>query len=104
MEKYAFKAKVKPGFETEYKKRHDEIWPELVAEISKAGISDYTIYLDEETGSIFGVQLRTDKNAADSLSNTEIMKKWWKYNKDIMVSNPDGTPVVIELKKVFHMD
>ena len=25
----AFRMKLKPGFEAEYKKRHDEIWPDL---------------------------------------------------------------------------
>jgi L-rhamnose mutarotase len=49
MQRHAFKMKLKPGVAAEYKKRHDEIWPELAAELRAAGVSDYSIFLDEET-------------------------------------------------------
>ena len=52
----AFKMKLKPGFEAEYKKRHDEIWPELQSLLSETGIQDYSIFLDEETLALFAVQ------------------------------------------------
>jgi len=100
----AFKMKLKPGFEAEYKKRHDEIWPDLSEEISKAGVSDYSIFLDEETLTLFAVQKLTDNNTADDLPNSPIVRKWWDYMSDIMEYNPDNTPVAIKLKEVFHMD
>ncbi len=100
----AFKMKLKPGFEAEYKKRHDEIWPDLSDEISKAGVSDYSIFLDEETLTLFAVQKLTDNNTADDLPNSPIVRKWWDYMSDIMEYNPDNTPVAIGLKEVFHMD
>ena len=49
MTRHAFKMKLKPGFEAEYKKRHDAIWPELSQLLTAAGVSDYSIFLDEET-------------------------------------------------------
>ena len=104
MQRCAFKMQLKPGFEEEYKKRHDEIWPELSAALTKAGISDYSIFLDEETLTLFGVQKVTDDNTADDLPQTEIVKKWWAWMKDIMDSNPDNSPVQTPLKEVFHMD
>jgi len=100
----AFKMKLKPGFEAEYKKRHDEIWPELSAEITKSGISDYSIFLDEETLTLFAVQKLTDENSADDLPNNPIIKKWWDYMADIMECNPDNSPVAIPLKEVFYME
>ena len=96
--------KLKPGFEAEYEKRHDEIWPELSAELSKAGISDYSIYLDEETLTLFAVQKLTDDNSAPELPSHPVVRKWWDYMSDIMEYNPDHTPVAIPLKEVFHMD
>ena len=53
MQRHAFKMKLKPGNLAEYKKRHDEIWPELQAALRAAGISDYAIFLDEETLTLF---------------------------------------------------
>ncbi len=99
----SFKMKLKPGFGEEYKKRHDEIWPELAKEISNAGISDYSIFLDEETLTLFAVQKLTEDNTANLLPQSSIVKKWWKFMADIMEVNPDNSPVVIPLKEVFHL-
>jgi L-rhamnose mutarotase len=57
MKRHAFKMKLKPGIAAEYKKRHDEIWPELRA----AGVSDYSIFFDEATNILFAVQKLADK-------------------------------------------
>lgn len=100
----AFKMKLKAGFETEYKKRHEEIWPELAREISDAGVCDYSIYLDEETLTLFAFQKLRDDHAADRLPETAIVKKWWAYMSDIMETNADNSPVERPLKEVFHMD
>jgi L-rhamnose mutarotase len=100
----ALKMQLKKGFEAEYQKRHDEIWPELSAELTKAGVSDYSIYLDPETLTLFAFQKLTDNNTADNLPHTAIVKKWWAYMADIMDTNPDNSPVSKPLKEVFHMD
>ncbi len=100
----AFKMKLKAGFEAEYKKRHDEIWPELSAELTSAGVSDYSIFLDEETLTLFAFQKLTDSNTSDLLPETAIVKKWWSYMADIMEVNPDNSPIAITLKEVFHQD
>jgi len=104
MKRVAFKMKLKPGFEAEYKKRHDEIWPELSAQLSKAGVSDYSIFFDEETNFLFAFQKLTDINTSDKLPQTEIVRKWWDYMSDIMEVYVDNSPVVAELKEVFHQD
>jgi L-rhamnose mutarotase len=104
MQKIAFLMKLKPGFEEEYKKRHDEIWPELSAALTEAGVSDYSIYLDRATGILFAVQKRTGNNTADDLPNLPIVKKWWAYMADIMDTNADNSPVSSSLECVFHMD
>lgn len=104
MEKLAFLMKLKPGFENEYKKRHDEIWPELSAALTEAGVSDYSIYLDRTTGILFAVQKRTENNTADELPNLPIVKKWWAYMADIMDTHADNSPVSTSLECVFHMD
>lgn len=100
----AFKMKLKPGFEQEYKKRHDEIWPELEALLSETGIQDYSIFLDEETLILFAVQKINEGFDMDLLPNHPIVKKWWAYMGDIMETNPDNSPVAIPLKEVFHLD
>lgn len=103
MKKEAFKMYLKPGCEQEYQKRHEEIWPELLKLLKNAGVSDYSIFWDKETNSLFAVQKTTDKDSQD-LGNNEIVKKWWAYMADIMLTHPDNSPVSSSLQQVFHMD
>lgn len=100
----AFKMKLKPGFEAEYKRRHDEIWPELSQVLTKAGVSDYSIYLDEQTNTLFAFQKLAPGHTAADLPNNPIVRKWWDYMADIMEYNDDHTPVAIPLKEMFHAD
>jgi len=101
--KIAFKMKLKPGFEAEYKTRHDLIWPELSALLKSNGVSDYSIFLDEETSTLFAVQQQNGSSSQD-LGSTEIVKKWWAYMADIMEVNPDNSPKSFPLEMVFHLD
>ena len=103
MQRLAFKMKLFKGKEEEYRKRHDEIWPELKSLLKTTGIEDYSIFLDEETNSLFGVLRIKDKMKLDDLPYHPVMKKWWAYMKDIMESNPDNSPVSVPLKEVFYL-
>jgi L-rhamnose mutarotase len=103
MERIAFKMKILPGCAEEYKKRHDEIWPRLVILLKETGISDYSIFLDEETNVLFGV-LKADKVAdLDKLPQNPIVQEWWTYMGDIMETDADSSPVSTPLKDVFYL-
>ncbi|MEO6609927.1 MAG: L-rhamnose mutarotase [Aestuariivirga sp.] len=103
MRRHAFKMFLNPGMRDEYKKRHDEIWPELAALLSETGIGNYSIHLDTDTNTLFGYLERTDGHKMEDLPKHPVMKKWWAHMKDIMAYNPDGTPVAIALDEVFYM-
>ena len=96
--------KLKPGCREEYKKRHDEIWPELKALLTESGISDYHIYLDEETDILFAFQKISEEGVSQDLGQNPIVKKWWAYMEDLMEVNPDKSPVVLPLDEVFYME
>jgi L-rhamnose mutarotase len=104
MQTVAFKMKLNPGLAAEYKKRHDEIWPELKKLLKDNGISDYSIFLDEETNILFAVQKQDGKGSSQDLGTTEIVKKWWAYMAEVMETNPDNSPVSVPLQQVFHME
>ena len=103
MQRIAFKMKLFDGREEEYKKRHDAIWSELKTLLKETGIEDYSIFLDQETNTLFGVLKVENALSLDELPKHPVMKKWWAYMKDIMESNPDGSPVSIPLKEVFYL-
>ena len=103
MRRIAFKMNLKPGFVHEYKKRHDAIWPELSVMLSEAGISEYSIFFDEETHTLFAVQRQSGDSSSQDLGLNPIVQKWWKYMADIMETNPDNSPVTIPLTEVFYL-
>lgn len=103
MKRVAFKMQLHKGYEAEYKKRHDELWPELKELLKDTGISEYSIFLDEPTNSLFGFLKVNDELSLDKLPSHPVMQRWWAYMKDIMESNPDNSPVSIPLKEVFYL-
>lgn len=104
MKTVAFKMKLNPGMMAEYKKRHDEIWPELKKLLKDNGISDYSIFLDEETNILFAVQKQDGSGSSQDLGTTEIVKKWWAFMADVMETNLDNSPVSAPLREVFHLE
>ncbi len=103
MEKYAFKMQLFAGAEAEYQRRHDALWPELAALLKEAGVEDYSIHLDAETGALFGVLWRRADHGMAALPEHPVMKAWWAHMADLMVTNPDASPVATPLKTVFHL-
>lgn len=104
MKRFGFKMKLYPGFKEEYRKRHSEIWPELVAMLKNEGIGNYSIFFDEETNILFAYQEQSGESSSQDLGTDEVVKKWWKYMADIMETNPDNSPVSIPLDQVFYLE
>lgn len=103
MQRIAFKMRLLQGFEAEYKKRHDEIWPELRALLHDTGVSDYAIFLDTESLDLLGVLKLADGKTMDELPAQPVMQKWWAYMADIMETHPTNEPISVPLKEVFYM-
>jgi len=104
MKRFGFKMKLFPGFREEYRKRHSEIWPELVKMLKDQGVGNYSIFYDEETNILFAYQEQSGESSSQDLGTEEIVKKWWKYMADIMETNPDYSPVTVPLDQVFFLE
>ena len=100
----AFVMEVYPDKHEEYEKRHNDIWPEMIEELRKHGGSNYSIFLDKETNRLFGYVEIEDEEKWSRMASTEINQKWWDYMDPVMKTNPDKSPVSVDLKEVFHMD
>jgi len=101
---HAFRMQLKPGAAAEYRRRHDAIWPELAGLLTAVGISDYSIFLDEATGALFAVQRLAEGERSAELPQHPVMQRWWTYMADLMQTNPDGSPLVTPLTRVFRLD
>ena len=104
MERVAFKMYLNEGQKEEYKKRHNELWPELHQLLKDAGVSEYSIFLDEETNILFAFQKLSGTGSSQDLGKTEIVQKWWAFMADVMKTNPDNSPISIPMEEVFYME
>jgi len=103
MQRLAFKMKLNLGQKEVYKKRHRALWPELKKMLKDNGVSEYSIFFDEETNILFAFQKVSGEGGSQDLANNEIVKKWWDFMADIMEVNPDNSPVSISLEEVFYL-
>ena len=104
MTNYAWVLEVRPGYEEEYKRRHDEIWPDMLDALRKAGIRNYNIFRHGLT--LFGYFETDDLEAArTALAKDEVNAKWAEWMAPIMKIEIDSTtnfPFLLPLQ--FHMD
>ena len=100
----SFKMHLYEGMAEEYERRHNLLWPEMKDMIHEYGGHNYSIFLDVETNVLYGcIEIENEETWAKS-ADTPVNRKWWDFMADIMDTNPDNSPVSIELKPVFHLD
>lgn len=100
----AFRMKLKPGTVDEYRRRHDQLWPDLGQALGEAGIYDYSIFLDEETLHLFAVLKLRDGDTSADLPKHPVMQRWWDYMADLMEVEPGNRPREWPLVPMFHFD
>ena len=99
-----FNMKLFPGMEEEYERRHNLLWPEMKDSIHKFGGKNYSIFLDKETLTLFGTIEIEDEEKWRQQADDPINRKWWDFMADIMETNPDNSPLSVDLHEVFHLD
>jgi len=104
MERLAFKMYLNEGQKEEYKKRHNELWPELRQLLKSTGVSEYSIFLDEETNILFAFQKVSGEGSSQDMGSNPIVQKWWAYMADIMETNDDNSPLMVPLDELFYME
>jgi L-rhamnose mutarotase len=103
IETVAFRMLLRPGAEKEYRRRHDQIWPDLEAELRAAGIYDYRIFRDPENHCLFAVITRARSHRMDELPHKPVMRRWWAMMADLMVTEVDLSPRVTTLEEVYFL-
>jgi L-rhamnose mutarotase len=101
---YAWKAVLKEGMRDEYIRRHDEIWPEMIAVLKEAGIENYSIW--NAGDELFGYYecTRGSAFAAKTQAESPVVARWNEYMKDVMtmVFDPE-TGAQLKMTEVFYL-
>ena len=100
----AFRMSLNPGREQEYERRHSPIWEELKETLFQHGVHDYSIFLDPETGDLFGYALIESQERWQAIASTDVCRRWWRSMRELMPSRPDDSPVSRDLREVFHIE
>jgi L-rhamnose mutarotase len=104
MERLCFAMELRPGSIDEYIRRHDEIWPELVAELKEAGLSNYTLFRDSDERIVGYVECEPDaKTCFGSLANAEANVRWSAWFEDIIVSLTDDDGNMHSMPALWHL-
>lgn len=104
MQRLCFTFDIYEGKEAEYKKRHDEIWPELVAAIKEAGFRNYSLF--RRGTQIVGYcefEVNMEKSFA-KLGEHEANARWAKWFEDIIVNLTDNSGNLMVMQEVWHLD
>lgn len=104
MERFCFTFEIRPGTEAEYKKRHDEIWPELVEVIRSAGVRNYSLFR-RGTQVIAYCEAHPDvATAFAKIGATDVNARWAKWFEDVIVSLVDESGNLYSAEEVWHLD
>jgi len=104
MQRIAFMMRIKPGTEEEYRQRHRQVWPELLAELKRAGCQNYSIYL-RGTELFAFMEVEDFQHFLSVMAGSPVSERWEQYMSDILLREIDpttGFPPV--LPEVFHLD
>ena len=100
----AFVMSVNEGCEAEYIHRHQPIWPDLEAALLEHGVKTYSIFYHAQTRQLFAyVEFESEAQWA-AIARTEVCRRWWAHMRELMPSNPDNSPVALEIPEIFHIE
>ena len=107
MERIGFEMKIKPELVEEYKRRHDDIWPEMSDALRRTGWHNYTIFFRPD-GTLFGyVEVEESFQASlDGMAKEEVNQRW-QDEMSPFFQLPEGARPdqnMIEWREVFHLD
>ena len=104
MERICFTFAIKPGTEEEYKRRHDEIWPEMVQALHDSGISNYSLFRRGLEVIAYAECEPDARTAFGRMQTTEVDARWSKWFEDVIAQRFDdqGEPMTVE--EVWHLD
>jgi L-rhamnose mutarotase len=104
MERFCFTFEIRPGSEDEYKRRHDEIWPELVEVIKGSGVSNYSLFRRGTTIIAYCEAEPDVATAFGKIGASDANTRWSEYFEDIIVALTDANGELFTAQEVWHLD
>ena len=100
----AFLMKLRPGCREEYERWHKPIWLDLQKVLREHGVHNYSIFLEPDTNRLFAYAEIESELLWRQIANTEVCRRWWAHQRELMETNSDNSPVKWELEEIFRLD
>jgi len=100
----AFLMKLKAGCREEYERWHKPIWLDLQKVLREHGVHNYSIFLEPDTNRLFAYAEIKSERLRRQIANTEVCRRWWAHQRELMETNSDNSPVKWELEEIFRLD
>ena len=106
MKRVGFILKVKQDKIEEYKRHHEQVWPEMLDALHSAGWHNYSLFMADD-GLLFGYfETPVDLATANAqMAATEINTRWQEFMAPYFESPNNARPdqMLLELEEVFHL-
>jgi L-rhamnose mutarotase len=106
MKRFAFIFRIKPELKNEYKKAHDEIWPDMAQAIRDSGIKNYSIFFRKD-GTLFAyLEAEDPEKSFEYIGKQEVNERWQiSMDKFFVKEDPQILgPEMEVIEEVFHID
>jgi L-rhamnose mutarotase len=105
MERICFVLQVKPDRLAEYKKRHESVWPEMLAALRTTGWNNYSLFLRPDGLLVGYLETEDFARARAGMATFEVNERWQREMADFFVQ-PDGSlpdRAMTPLQEIFHL-
>ena len=104
MQRICFLMEIIPGQEDEYQRRHDAIWPELVSELQRAGVRNYTLFRRGTTVIAYAECHPDAATAFGQVGASEVNARWARWFTDVLAQHTGQDGGLVEAGEVWHLD
>lgn len=107
LQRFASVIKLRPEKEAEYRELHADVWPDVLAALKRAHVSNYSIFLRD--GYLFGY-MEYDGEDFDAdmalVAQDEPTQRWWKVTDPCQEKLPTAAEGEwwVPAEEVFHLD
>ena len=103
MERVCFLARVRPDRLAEYRERHRDVWPEMLAALRDAGWGNYSLFLADDGLLIGYVETEDYQAALDAMAATDVNKRWQAEMSEFFVADGPPDQNFTRLAEIFHI-
>jgi L-rhamnose mutarotase len=106
MQRVCFTLQLRPERLEEYKRRHRQVWPEMLDALRETGWGNYSLFLRSDGMLIGYLETESFEKARAEMAKRDVNGRWQKEMADFFVAAGGARPdeAMAPLEEVFHLE